>query len=83
VVEKRKEKIHIFCQLFLVDPDAVLDAHGLCVLPGWYTGHIFGQGACLGMFFSELKVGGVGTYLEHICVHLGGFFLEKVPVSCR
>jgi hypothetical protein len=46
--------------LFLVDRDVVLDAHGLCVLPGWYAGHTFGQGACLGMFFSEFKVGGWG-----------------------
>jgi hypothetical protein len=35
------------------------------------------------MFFSEFKMGGVGTYLECICMHLGGFFLEKVPVSCK
>jgi hypothetical protein len=50
VVEKEKEK-EIFCQLFLVNLDVVLDGHGLCVLPGWYAGRTFGQGACLGMFF--------------------------------
>jgi hypothetical protein len=47
---RKRRKIHMICQVFPVNPDAVLDAHGLCVLPGWYTGCTFGQGACLGMF---------------------------------
>jgi hypothetical protein len=33
VVEKREKNTYFF-HLFSVDLDAVLDAHGLCVLPG-------------------------------------------------
>jgi hypothetical protein len=46
-------------------------------------GHPLGQGVCLEVFFSDLKVGGVGTYLEHICALWDGSFLKKKPVSCR
>jgi hypothetical protein len=48
VVEKR-ERNTFFFQSFSVNLDIVLDVHGLCVLPGWYAGRTFGQGACLWM----------------------------------
>jgi hypothetical protein len=40
-----------------------------------------GGGVC-GCFLVSSRWG-VGTYLECVCMHLGGFFLEKIPISCK
>jgi hypothetical protein len=84
-VEKRyKRKPYFsFFMSFSSAVGAILDSGGIHCPLRCCAGHLFSWGVGLGMFFSEFKVGGVGTYLEHICMHFGGFFLEKVPVYCK
>jgi hypothetical protein len=71
--DKRKKKSKKLTFFFLVSISGVVGAD----LVGQVVGHVYGG------WLGDDGGGEVGTYLERICVLWGGFFLEKVPVSCR
>jgi hypothetical protein len=69
-VKKKSKKLTF---LFLVSISGVVGTD----LVGQVVGRVYGG------WLGDDGGGAVGTYLEHVCALWGGFFLEKVSVSCR
>jgi hypothetical protein len=81
VVEKEKKNTYFVSRFRSIQMQFLMPMASVYSLGGTWVVRLARE-RVWGCFFSEFKVG-VEIYLEHICVHLGGFFLEKVPVSCR